>query len=460
MHLVVIGGSDAGISAALRARECNPSAEVTVVVADAYPNYSICGLPFYHSGEVADWHALAHRTIAEIEAQGIRLLLDHTATAINAEARYVTGTTPDRRLWEVAYDRLVVGTGAHPILPPIVGLDLPGVFTLHTMGSTFSLENYLVTRRPESAIVIGAGYIGTEMADALTVRGLQVTLVGRNAAVLPTVESALGRLLEVELARHGVSVVTGQAISAITMAGGDMLTVTGPNNFVRTAAIVLVVTGVRPTTDLAVAVGATPGVGGAIHVNLRMETGVPDVFAAGDCVETAHRLLDHPSYLPLGTTAHKQGRIAGENAAGGDRTFAGVVGTQVVKVFDLAMARTGLLHHEAKGAGFVPLTHETVADDHKRYYPGATPLHIHVTGDRETGQLLGARIVGHWKAEVAKRIDVFAAALYAGITVEAMSDLDLSYTPPLGSPWDAVQMATQAWSRAARSVRDALPVGL
>jgi len=448
VHLVVIGGSDAGISAALRARECDPSAAVTLIVADTFPNFSICGLPFFHSGEVPDWHSLAHRTIPEIEAQGINLLLDHTATVIDATAKRVRVITPAGQSREIAYDRLVVGTGSYPVMPPIAGLDVPGVFTLHTMGSTFALEDFLVTRKPQSAIVIGAGYIGTEMADALTLRGLRVTLVGRNAAVLPTIDPVLGHLLEAELARRGVTVVTGQEISAIVATGTDLLTVTGAKGFAHTAELVLVVTGVRPTTDLAVAAGATIGQGSAIQVNQRMGTGVPDIFAAGDCAETFHRLLGRPLYLPLGTTSHKQGRVADENAVGGDRAFAGVVSTQVVKVFDLAAARTGLLHHEAEAAGFVPVTVETIADDHKRYYPGAVPLHLRVTGDRHSGQLLGAQIVGHWKAEVAKRIDVFAAALYAGMTVEAISDLDLSYTPPLGSPWDAVQMATQAWSRA------------
>ena len=186
---------------------------------------------------------------------------------------------------------------------------------------------------------------------------------------------------------------------------------------------------------------------GAIRVDRRMRTNVADVFAAGDCVETWHRLLQSSTYFPLGTTAHKQGRVAGENAVGGDRLFEGSLGTQVVKVFDLAIARTGLRDHEAKRAGFDPLTVETEAWDHKAYYPGAQQLHIRVTGDRRSGQLLGAQILGHWQAE-AKRIDVYAAALFAGLSVDAINDLDLSYTPPLGSPWDAVQLSAQTWTAA------------
>lgn len=180
-----------------------------------------------------------------------------------------------------------------------------------------------------------------------------------------------------------------------------------------------------------------------------METDIPNVYAAGDCVETWHRLLGSYTYLPLGTTSHKQGKVAGENAVGGCRDFQGSLGTQVVKVFDLAIARTGLRDEEARQAGFQPSTTENRHFDHKAYYPGARQLCMSVTGDRSTGALLGAQMLGHWQAEVAKRIDVYATAFFNGMEVEGINDLDLSYTPPLGSPWDAVQMAAQAWSRAA-----------
>jgi len=205
--------------------------------------------------------------------------------------------------------------------------------------------------------------------------------------------------------------------------------------------------GVRPNTSLLEDAGATLGAGKAAVVDEQMRTGVPHVFAAGDGVVTHHRLLG-VTYLPLGTTAHKQGRIAGENALGASARFAGSVGTQVVKVFDVVAARTGLPDHEAVAAGYSPASSQTVADDHKRYYPGAQPISIRITGDTDTGLLLGAQFVGRLGTETAKRVDTYATALFAGLTVDQISELDLSYTPPLGSPWDAVQVATQAWSRA------------
>jgi NADPH-dependent 2,4-dienoyl-CoA reductase/sulfur reductase-like enzyme len=180
-----------------------------------------------------------------------------------------------------------------------------------------------------------------------------------------------------------------------------------------------------------------------------MRTGLPGIFAAGDCVVTHHQLLGE-TYLPLGTTAHKQGRVAGENSAGGDREFAGSLGTQVVKIFDQAAARTGLRDHEAAAAGFDPVTVALEADDHKAYYPGSHRIAMHFTGDRATGRLLGVQLFGHRHAEVAKRIDIAATAIFHGMTVDAVSDLDLSYTPPLGSPWDAIQIGAQAWVRSAR----------
>jgi NADPH-dependent 2,4-dienoyl-CoA reductase/sulfur reductase-like enzyme len=444
MRLLVIGGSDAGIAAALHARELDSSAEVTVVVADAFPNFSICGLPYYLSGDVPDWRDLAHRTTSDLEQAGIQLLLDHTAQAIDPAGRQVTVTSQHGEC-QLDYDRLVIGTGAVPIRPPIDGLDLDGVHVLHTMGDTFTLHQAL-TVGARSAVIVGGGYIGLEMAEAFTARGLAVTLVEQAPAVIPTVDIELGRLLGDELARHGVQVVNDVTIKAIHHAANG-LTVAGEPDFAAAADVVLVVVGVRPDTELAVAAGVQTGVRGALRVDRRMRTNLPDVLAAGDCVETWHRLLDRPAYLPLGTTAHKQGRVAGETAVGGDREFAGSLGTQVVKVFELAVARTGLCDHEAAQAGFNPLTVGSTQFDHKAYYPGAHQLHIRITGDRTSGQLLGAQLVGHHNAEVAKRIDIPAGALFHHMTVDGLSDLDLSYTPPFGSPWDAIQLAAQDWVR-------------
>jgi len=458
MHVIAVGGSDAGISAALRAREVDPGAEVTVVVADVYPNFSICGIPYYISGEVPQWRNLAHRTIGDLEAAGMALRLETTARRIDVAGRKLLITGPGGEEL-MSYDQLVIGTGAVPARPPIAGLDAlgpaDGVHLLHSMDDTFAVMRTLEETSTESAVIVGAGYIGLEMAEALTARGVAVTQVEQLPQVLPTVDPQLGALVRAQLAGHGVTVLAGTAVREISRgrtgaaarlrvdatASGEPITLD--------ADLVLVVTGVRPETSLAAIAGATLGARGAVCVDKTMRTDLSGVFAAGDCAVTHHRLLGE-TYLPLGTTAHKQGRVAGENAVGGCREFAGSLGTQVVKVFDQAAARTGLRDHEAVAAGYEPVTVAWEADDHKAYYPGSHRIAMRFTGDRATGRLLGVQLFGHKHAEIAKRIDIAATAIYSGLTVDEVSDLDLSYTPPLGSPWDAVQAGAQAWTRHAR----------
>ncbi|MCZ2837512.1 FAD-dependent oxidoreductase [Modestobacter sp. VKM Ac-2985] len=450
-RLVVVGGSDAGISAGLRARELDPTAEVTVVVADAYPNFSICGIPYHVSGDVQPWQSLAHRTSADLEAAGLTVRIGTRATAVDVTGQRITVTTPDGATDTLAYDELVVGTGARPSVPAIAGMGGPdglgaadGVHLLHTIDDTHALMATLTGRPVRSALIVGAGYIGVEMSEALVARGVTTTVAQRPAEVLSTVDAELGALVRAEMAAHGVEVLTGTDVTGLARTDGGRIAVSGAGLH-RSFDVVVVVAGVRPDVQLLVDAGARTGAGGAVVVDETMATGLPHVWAAGDCVVTHHRLMGL-TYLPLGTTAHKQGRVAGANAVGGQALFAGSVGTQVVKVFGLVAARTGLLEHEALAAGFRPVTTQSSPDDHKAYYPGAQPITIRVTADADTGRLLGAQLVGRLGSEVAKRVDVYATALFHGMAVDGMADLDLAYTPPLGSPWDAVQMAAQAWS--------------
>lgn len=449
MRLLIIGGSDAGISAALRARELQPNAEVAVVLADAFPNYSVCGLPFYISGETPDWRRLAHRT----EFDGIELLCNRVAQSVEPGRKLVRTRTQDGTAEALAYDKLIIATGAKPIVPDIPGIE--HVNPLHTMADSFKIHEKVTSGKIGRAVVVGVGYIGMEMADALAHRGLEVELVGRSGSVLPTVDPEIGEKIRQQLESRNIRVRTGIEIECIRRRGNELL-LEGTPGFGAAADLVVWAAGVNPASDLFFASGIERGYRGACKVTQRMETNLPDVYAAGDCVQTWHRVLQEYVWLPLGTTAHKQGRIAGENAVGGDAEFAGSLGTQVVKVFDLAIARTGLLDREAKAGGFSPLTAHAEPYDHKQYYPGAERLHIRVTGDTLTGRLLGAQIAGDWKAEVAKRIDVFATALFHHMNVDEMSALDLSYTPPLGSLWDAVQVAAQAWAAVTSTSKAAL----
>jgi NADPH-dependent 2,4-dienoyl-CoA reductase/sulfur reductase-like enzyme len=280
-----------------------------------------------------------------------------------------------------------------------------------------------------------------------------VTQLEQLPEVLPTIDPELGVLVHAELERHGVEVGCQTRVRAITRAPAGSPTrlevhaSTSDDEPISVPAdVVLVVVGVRPDSDLAASAGADLDAKNAIRVDRTMRTNLPDVFAAGDCAITHHQLLG-TTYLPLGTTAHKQGRVAGENALGGTKEFAGSLGTQVVKIFDLVAARTGLRDHEATTAGFNPLTIEAHSDDHKAYYPGSHPITMRYTGDVHTGRLLGVQLIGHLRSETAKRIDMPATAIHNQMTIDALSELDLSYTPSLGSPGEALQVGAQAWTR-------------
>ncbi|MGD0229518.1 MAG: FAD-dependent oxidoreductase [Syntrophorhabdales bacterium] len=446
MNLLIVGGSDAGISAAIRATELDPAVLPTVIVGDNFPNFSICGLPYYISHEVADWRSLAHRTARDIEASGINLVLGQGVTSIDTGPKQVTIADESGTTSRLEYDKLVMATGALSLRPRMDGLDSPGVFLLRTLPDSFAMEEFLKQKAPKKAVVVGGGYIGMEMCEALTTRGIKVTVVEYTESVMTSIDADFSRRIKGTLTERGVAVYTGMGVESI-QAKGDELLVHANNGFTVPADMVLVAVGAVPNTALGRSIGVETGVKGAFKVNRRMETNIPDVYAAGDCAETWHKILQKNTYMPLGTVAHKQGRIAGENALGGKVEFAGTLGTQSVKIFDKVIARTGLNEKEARDAGFQPVTATSETWDHKVYYLPVHRLHIRVTADGETKRLLGAQMIGAYGTEVSKRIDIFAAALYNGATVDEFLAYDLSYTPPLSSPWDPVQMAVQKLER-------------
>jgi NADPH-dependent 2,4-dienoyl-CoA reductase/sulfur reductase-like enzyme len=444
--LVIIGGSDAGISAALRARETDPGLTPTIIVADEFPNYSICGLPYYISRDVVDWKNLAHRTKEEIEREGINLMLRHTARSIDTRSKQVSVTDQAGATKLLDYDRLIIATGAESVRPKIPGIDAAGVFFLRWMPDCFAIDGFITGQNPKTALIIGAGFIGMEMSEALMKRGLQVTVVEFAESVMPTFSPGLGIKIAEALTGNGVAVRNNVAIESIVSQNGK-LAVRGTNGFKLTVDMVLVSVGAAPGTELGRSIGMETGIKGAFKVNRRMETDIPDIFAAGDCAETYHGILRKNVYMPLGTVAHKQGRVAGENAAGGNCEFAGYFGTQSVKIFDRVIAKTGLIDREAKEAGFDPVSADFETWDHKVYYPHAEKLFIRVSADKSSKRILGAEMIGAYKSEVSKRIDIFASAIFHQMTVREFSDYDLSYTPPLSSPWDPVQMAVHKLER-------------
>jgi len=392
------------------------------------------------------WQDLAHRTREDLEKAGIRLFLKHRALSIYNSEKTVEIIDELERKAFFAYDRLVLATGAAPRRLGIPGIDLPGVFFLRWMDDGLKIKNHLASKRPQKIILIGGGYIGMEMAEAMLHRRLQVEVVERSQLLLKNVYPGFSRRIQTELESHGASIHTDFTVEKIELKG-EKLHVIGSKGRPIRADMVLIAVGCLPQTELAASAGIRTGINGAIKVTRRMETNIPGIYAAGDCAETWNRVLNRYTYQPLGTVAHKQGRAAGENAAGGDKTFAGTLGTQSVKIMNLVYARTGLLAEEAVRAGYDPVSSRIETYDHKSYYPGASSLQLMITADKKTRRLLGAQVLGFVGAEISKRLDILATALYHQMAVDELEDLDLSYTPPLSSPWDPVQTAAQAWAQ-------------
>ncbi|WP_324667873.1 FAD-dependent oxidoreductase [Geochorda subterranea] len=459
-RLIVVGGVAAGMSAASRARRMDPSLEILVFERTGFVSYGSCGLPYYLAGLVGRSEDLVVYSPAFFkERRDIDVFVGHEVTALDPSSRRVqVRGLADGEVREVAYDVLVLATGASAVRPPVPGVGRPGVFVLRTLEDGIAMRRHVdVLTGPDRtdggrprAVLVGAGPIGLEVAEALTARGLSVSLVEMAGQVLPGYHPDLAAHVEAELRRHGVDVHVNEALAAVEGAGDG-----GAATAVRTASgrtlpadLVLLATGIRPNVELARQAGLRLGSTGAVAVDHRLLTSDPHIYAAGDGVETWHRVLRRPAWIPLGTTSNKMGRIAGENAAGGDATFRGVVGTAALRIFDVEVGRTGLTEAEAAAEGWEPVTAYVRHGSRAHYYPGPGPVHLWLVGDRRSGRLLGAQAVGPAGA-VAKRVDVLAVAVTAGMDVDEVAELDLSYAPPLAPVWDPILMAARAWGKAA-----------
>jgi len=441
-RLLIIGGVAAGMSAASRAKRRNPEMEVIVLEKTEFISYGSCGLPYYISDMIKD-----HKKLIIIpprvarEKRGIDVRLFHEAVEINPQAKWVRAINHEtHEELTFAYDKLVVATGAGAARPPIPGIDLKHVYALRTLNDGVALKSYINTGIPKKAVIIGAGYIGLEMAEAFSVRGLDVTIIEKLPAILGTMDSEINDIVEAELERKKAKLFKNRTVTAFEgNAAGEVKAVVLEDGSRFEADLVLVATGIKPHVKFAEAAGIQLGPTGAIAVNEKQETSVEDVYAGGDCAEAKHLVTGKPAHIPLGPTANKQGRVAGENAAGGYGIFEGIVGTAVFKTFDLEVARTGLSSVEAEKQGYNFAT-ATIADKCcAGYYPGASPITIKLVMNKDDGRLLGAMMVG--QSGVSKRIDIFATALYNKNTVEQISHLDLSYAPPFAPVWDPVLIA-------------------
>ena len=439
-RLVIIGGVAAGMSAAARARRLDPDLEIVAYERTGYVSYGSCGLPYLIAGVVPRAADLIARTPDQFAKQGIEVRTHHEVTAIDTSGKAVEVTDLDEgREFSMSYDRLVIATGASPILPSIPGTELEGVFVLRNVEDGLAILSFLAEQKPRRAVIIGGGYVGVEMAEALVQRGLETTMLDMQPQVLDNFDPDVAQLMQDELERNGVVVSVDDTAQAIESDGHGRARVVVAEGGRYEADMILIGAGVSAESLLAKEAGIALGTKGAIAVDEKMQTNVPDVYAAGDCAETYHLLLGGSSYVPLGSTANKQGRVAGTNVGGGNAAFGGVVGTTITKAFELGVAVTGLTEKMARQLGRPAKAVKIEHGSRAHYYPSPGPISVKLVWDPGDGRLLGAQIAG--PVAEAKRIDVLATALHHGLTIEDLQRLDLSYAPPFAPVWDPILVA-------------------
>ncbi len=440
-RVVVVGADATGMSAASQAlrRAGRDALEVVAFERGHHVSYSACGIPYWVAGDVAGADALIARSAAEHRANGIDLRVRTEVTGIDLDARTVTAAELDGAAsYQVGFDDLVLATGAVPVRPDLPGVGAPGVYGVQTLDDGAAV----LTARPRRAVVVGGGYIGIEMAEAMIRRGLAVTLVDRAAEPMTTLDPDMGALVREAMQGMGITVLTATPVTGFETGPGGRVSGVGTEGATLPADIVVLGLGVRPATELAGAAGLPLGEHGGVLTDLRMRVpGHDGVWAGGDCVEVLHRVSQRRVHVALGTHANKHGRVIGTNLGGGYATFPGVVGTAVSKVCDLEVGRTGLLEAEAWAAGFQPVSVTVRSTTRAGYFPGTVPITVKMIAERGTGRLLGAQLVG--REGSAKRIDVCAVALWNEMTVEEITGLDLGYAPPFSPVWDPVLVAAR-----------------
>ena len=436
MKYVIIGGVAAGMSAAMEIYRTDDSANITVLERGQDYSYGQCGLPYVVNDLISSTDKVIARTVEDfrnkyqINARTNTIVID-----VNVDHQEVVAIdTVTNEEFTVAYDRLLIATGADPIKPNWDGIDLAGIHTFKTITDTNNLLSDL-TDDVKQVTVIGAGYIGLELADALKSRGLDVRLIQREDQVAEIFDRDMAVLVQNEAEMQGIEVILEETVKSFSGNGRVEAVITDKQTYPTD--LVLLAIGVKPNTEFLNDTGIHKLPNGALIVNAYQETSIKHIYAAGDCATQYHRIKQQHDYIPLGTTANKQGRIAGANMAGRRIAFKGVVGSSIIKFFDLSLGRTGLNENEAKQLNLPYTIISSVANSHAGYYPGAEKLNLRLIYHTETKQLLGGQIIG--KKGVDKRIDVLATALYAELTMSQLLDLDLSYAPPYNGAWDPIQ---------------------
>ncbi|HET6952767.1 MAG TPA: FAD-dependent oxidoreductase [Acidimicrobiales bacterium] len=436
-RLVVVGGDAAGMSAAMQVRRRQPDREIVVLEKGRWTSYSACGIPYLVGGSVADLGDLVARSPEAFRRDhGIDVRLGHEARAIDLDARRIEAWDAEGgRTVRLDFDDLHVATGARPFRPDLPGLDGPRVRGVQTLDDAAALQAEVEGGGIGRVVVVGGGYIGLEMAEAFVQRGLAVTLVEAADHLMPTLDADVAAPLTGAMAAMGIDVRLGTPLEAVdgdaVHAGGEAIP----------ADLVVLGLGIRPNAELAGAAGVELGARGAVRVDRRQRTSAEGVWSAGDCCEAYHLVARAPVHIALGTVANKAGRVAGINIGGGYAAFPGVLGTAVTRVCHVEIGRTGLSAREAAQYGFAAVEATVEGETRAGYLPERKPITVKALAERGTGRMLGAQIVG--EEGTAKRVDVLATAIQAGLTAAEVVDLDLGYAPPFGPVWDPVHLVAR-----------------
>ena len=453
MKVVIVGGVAGGASAAARLRRLDENAEIVVFERTGFISYANCGLPYFIGGIIADEEELTLQTPESFwDRFRVDVRVRHEVTAINTSQKTVTVHGLDTgKTYEEHYDKLILSPGAKSTQPNMPGADSKNIFTLRTIEDTLAIHRFVENEKPRSAVIIGGGFIGVEMAENLAALGLTVTLLEYADHVLAPFDFDMACAVHVQMENKGVHLMLNTAVTAFEKDGDRILTKTAKNGDISSDMVLLSI-GVTPDTALAESAGLELGLKGSIIVNDKMETSVPDIYAVGDAVEVRHFVTGNRTLISLAGPANKQGRIAADNICGKNSMYKGAQGSSIIRLFDMTAASTGINEHAAKNAG---IDYERVVlspASHAGYYPGGKAMTMKVLYEKSTLKILGAQIVGY--EGVDKRIDVLATAIRAGMKATELAELDLAYAPPYSSAKDPVNMAGfMIWSPAAKNNR-------
>ena len=440
MKIVIVGGVAGGATAAARIRRLDEQAEIVVFERSGFVSYANCGLPYYIGGMIEDPEDLTLQTPESFFSRfRVHMKVHHEVTAIHPDQKSVSVKDLETgAVFEESYDKLLLSPGAKPVIPDLPGIDSSKLFTLRTVEDTFRIKEFVDQNKPKSAVIVGGGFIGLEMAENLRHLGMEVTIVQRPKQLMNPFDSDMASFIHSEVRKHGVKLMLGHTVEGFAEQDG------GVNVLLKdfaplSADMVVLAIGVTPESTLAKEAGLALGIKGSILVNDRMETSVPDIYAVGDAVQVKHFVTEQDTLIALAGPANKQGRIAADNICGGDSHYLGSQGSSVIKVFDMTAASTGINETNAKKAGISVDTVVLSPMSHAGYYPGGKVMTMKVVFEKETYRLLGAQIVGY--DGVDKRIDVLATAIHAGMNARELKNLDLAYAPPYSSAKDPVNIA-------------------